>query len=372
MKKKLFAPSVALLIAALYCFLFSLVPVRAQTATNNLVTAKSAILIDCSTGEILYEKKPDLALPPASTTKVMTALVALEQKPLEATMRVSKNAALAPPCKIYVRAGDQWRLDNLLRCILLNSANDASVVIAEGTSGTVQDFSSLMNRKAKEIGARNTHFANPHGLDQKGHYTTARDMALIFHHATRQHTFCDIAGTKTMTIKSPSKRIVYLRNHNRLLGTYPGMLYGKTGYTSRAQRCFVGKATRNGRELIVCVLGSQNHFRDAARLLDYGFNVESDTGPVQLQLTSNTACSQPIGQGDYVLQTASFCDSAKASDLRAALMSQGYQSFIESVLHDNVTTFYRVKVGYFDDRESAEKTRARIMREFNLDPLILR
>jgi len=311
----------------------------------------------------------------------MTALVALEKMSLDSSMRVTKNATLAPPCKINVRTGERWRFDTLLRCILLNSANDASIVIAEGTSGSVQSFANLMNRRAKDMGALHTHFSNPHGLDAPGHYTTARDMALIFQQAIRCDTFRAIAGTKTMCVKSPGSRTINLKNHNRLLGTYPGMLYGKTGYTSKAQRCFVGKASRNGHELIVCVLGSRNHFLDASRLLDHGFRmvqpdkvltqvaVKSDPTPVPNSLRKSYPVTRT--ENGYVLQTASFVDSEKASDLQAALVAQGYQSFIESVLLSKGTPCHRVKVGYFADRESAERTCAQIRREFNLEPLIL-
>jgi len=352
-----------------------LASLRAETPPANFVTAKSAILIDDATGNILYEKQADVPLPPASTTKVMTALVALEQKPIETLLRVSKNATVVPRCKVNVRVGEQWRLEDLLRCILLNSANDASVVIAEGTAGTVENFAALMNRKAKEIGARHTHFANPHGLDQKGHYSTARDTALIFHYASKDPLFCDIAGTMAMDIRTPSSRRICLKNHNRLLDQYPGMLYGKTGYTSKARRCFVGKATRDGRQLLVCVLGSQNHFRDAAKLLDYGFQTETKScfSPRTVDLSSSTVvCSHEPARGTWVVQTASFSDIGKASHLRDMLLSQGYESFIETVPLNNGITWHRVKVGYYADLKSARKVCAQITRDFKLDPIILR
>jgi D-alanyl-D-alanine carboxypeptidase len=336
------------------------------------ISARAAILIDAATGEVLFEKEADVPLPPASTTKVMTALIALEQKPLNAVMPVSENASLAPPCKINVRAHEQWPLDDLLYSILLKSANDASIVIAEGTAGSVEKFADLMNRKAAQIGARHTNFVNPHGLDEKSHYTTARDLALIFQHASRQPVFREIAATKTASITSPGSRTIFLKNHNRLLETYPGMRYGKSGYTSKAKRCFVGEASRGGRELIVCVLGSRNHFQDAGRLLDYGFQAEkerhfarSDAG---LSLSDAAPAADTRG---FALQAASFSDYGMAADLHAALTSRNYPSFIEKVLLDNDKTWYRVKVGYYPEWASVRKTRRQLIRDFNLHPVIL-
>ncbi len=336
------------------------------------ISAKAAILIDAATGEVLFEKEADVPLPPASTTKVMTALIALEQKPLNTVMPVSENASLAPPCKINVRTHEQWPLDDLLYSILLKSANDASIVIAEGTAGSVEKFADLMNRKAAAIGARHTNFVNPHGLDEKSHYTTARDLALIFQHASRQPVFREIAATKTASITSPASRTVFLKNHNRLLGTYPGMLYGKSGYTSKAKRCFVGEASRGGRELIVCVLGSRNHFRDAGRLLDYGFQGEKEQRLARSNAGTSLSDAVPAAATrGFALQAASFTDYGKAADLHAALTARDYPSFIETVLMENDKTWYRVKVGYYPERASARKTRHRLIRDFNLRPVIL-
>lgn len=366
-------PYISFLIIVLFCFhLAGSGRSDASVAENNFITAKAAILIDAATGEVLFEKAADVPLPPASTTKVMTALVALEQKPLDTVMPVSKSATLAPPCKIYAHTDERWSLDNLLYCILLKSANDASVVIAEGTAGSVEKFADLMNRKAAEIGARHTNFVNPHGLDAYNHYTTARDLALIFQYASGQPVFRQIAGAKSTAIKNPRSRTIVLKNHNRLLETYPGMLYGKSGYTSKAQRCFVGKASRGGRELIVCVLGSRAHFKDAARLLDYGFQIETEPLPTRME-TVSSANDRPLpADRGFVIQTASFADLAKAAELQAALVARGYPSFIKTVSLDNEKTWHRVKVGYYKDLASARNTRDRIRKYFNLNPRIER
>ena len=245
---------------------------QAKIKPNKFISAKAAFLMDADTGAILYQKDPDLRLPPASTTKVTTAIVALENNQLDSVVCATKNASRVQPSKVDVRPGERWRMDNLLRCTLLKSANDACVVIAEGTAGSIPNFTRLMNLKAKEIGANNTHFINPHGLDQRDHYTTARDLVLIFKYAMTNPTFRKIVQTKSMSIQGPNQRSIYLRNHNKLLGRYTGMIGGKTGYTCRAKKCFVGEAQQNGKKLLVCVLGSNNHFKDVATLLDFGFH----------------------------------------------------------------------------------------------------
>ena len=243
-----------------------------KNLVDNLLTAKAAFLMDAETGAILYERNPDLPLSPASTTKMMTAAVALEKKNLNDSFKVSTNAPKVVPCKVGLRAGEQWPMEDLLYCVLLNSANDASLVIAEGTAGSVEEFARLMNLKAKEIGASNTHFANPHGLSRQNHYSTARDMTLIFQTAVKNPVVRQILQTKEILIRGPDSRPILLKSHNKLLDNFDQMIIGKTGYTRKAQRCFVGEGSRNGKTLLVCVFGSMDHFKDAAVLFDYGFN----------------------------------------------------------------------------------------------------
>lgn len=327
-----------------------------RTGPGKAISAKAAILIDAASGEVLFEKAADVPLPPASTTKVMTALVALEQNPPDAVMPVSKCATLAPPCKVNVHVDELWPLNKLLYCILLKSANDASIVIAEGTAGSVERFADLMNRKAAEIGASHTNFVNPHGLDEKSHYTTARDMALMFKYASSQPVFLQISRTWTTYITSPSAGTIVLKNHNRLLKNYPGMLCGKSGYTSRAKRCFVGKASRGGRELIVCVLGSRNHFRDAARLLDYGFKAAKK--PVRAHLETGLSCADAVPVSNALglnIQASSFPGHDRALDPYAEFISPVYLSFIESISFYNDHNWHR-GMGEYTEWEWVGKT----------------
>ncbi len=149
------------------------------------------------------------------------------------------------------------------------------------------------------------------------------------------------------------------------------MLYGKSGYTSKAKRCFVGQASRGGRDLIVCVLGSQNHFKDAARLLDYGFKTETEPRFAKLERDVSVTDAAPASKSrGFVIQAASFSDRARAADLHDMLIARGYPSFIETVMVGNDRTSHRVKVGYYTEREYAEKTRYQLVKDFNLRPLI--
>jgi len=248
------------------------------------VTARAAVLIDNRTGEVLWERNPDLALPPASTTKVLTAMVALRSGRLEDSILVSKQASLEPPSKIHLRPGWRLRLLDLIYAIMLNSANDASVVIAEGIAGSVPAFSELMNAQAERLGATNSHFVNPNGLPAADHYSTARDLATLFSVAVRDPVFDRIVSTQSIPIipTEGAVRAINLRTHNRLLmGDYRYHVVGKTGWTIAAKRCFVGAARSGDRELIVAVLGANDLWGDVRKLIEFGFH-ETDRPEVQM------------------------------------------------------------------------------------------
>ncbi|MFO1423125.1 MAG: D-alanyl-D-alanine carboxypeptidase family protein, partial [Candidatus Competibacteraceae bacterium] len=245
------------------------------------VAALSAVLMNPATGEVLFAKEPHLRLPPASTTKVLTALVALERLDPNARVVVSPQAASAPPSRIGLRAGEAALTQDLLYGLMLKSGNDAAETLAEAAGGSVFGFAELMNAKASQIGARNSHFMNPHGLPNDDHYATAYDLALIFRQAMNHPMFADIVRTRNAALRIESSqgpygdwRMVPVVNHNRLLGSYDGTLGGKTGFTLKARRCFVGEVDRGGVRLIVAVLNSPNSgalWHDARTLLDYGF-----------------------------------------------------------------------------------------------------
>ncbi len=210
--------------------------------------------MDAATGKILYQKEPELRLPPASTTKVATAILTLESgRSLSQSLTVSKEATRVPASKLYLRPGQSVTIEELLYGIMLASANDASMVLAEGIAGSVERFTELMTKKAHQIGATNTHFTNPHGLTAPDHYSTAKDLAILFRYAMKNPLFRDIVQTKFSSVSSTAMirkklvpRRISVRNHNRLLWGYDGALGGKTGYTLAAQKCFVGAVQRNG------------------------------------------------------------------------------------------------------------------------------
>ena len=244
------------------------------------VYARSAVLMNPTTGEILFAKEPHLRLPPASTTKILTALVTLERLDLNARVPVSPQAASAPPSRIGLHAGEAALTQDLLYGLMLKSGNDAAETLAEAAGGSIPGFAELMNAKASQIGARDSHFMNPHGLPNEDHYSTAYDLALIFRQAMNHPMFADIVGTRSAALRIESgqglygDRMVPVVTHNRLLASYEGSRGGKTGFTLKARRCFVGEVDRGGVRLIVAILNSPNSgtlWQDARALLDYGF-----------------------------------------------------------------------------------------------------
>ena len=261
------------------------VPASAQegayAAPAPSIAALSAVLMNPASGEVIYAKEPRLRLPPASTTKVLTALVALERLDLNARVPVSPQAASAPPSRIGLRPGEMAMTQDLLYGLMLKSGNDAAETLAEAAGGSVPGFAELMNVKAAQIGARESHFMNPHGLPNDDHYTTAYDLALIFRQAMLHPVFADIVRTRSADLRIESGRggygdwrMVPVQTHNRLLMSYDGTLGGKTGFTFKARRCFVGEVDRGGVRLIVAILNSPSSvtlWQDARKLLDYGF-----------------------------------------------------------------------------------------------------
>jgi len=245
------------------------------------VAARAAVLMNADTGEMLFAKEPHLRLPPASTTKVLTAMLILDRLDPNSRVRASEQAASTVPSRIGLRAGETASTQDLLYGLMLKSGNDAAETLAEAAGGSVYGFADLMNAKAWQIGARDSHFMNPHGLPDEEHYSTAHDMALIFRHAMSYPMFSDIVRTRNATLRIESgqgpygdSRLVQVVNHNRLLTSYEGTRGGKTGFTLKARRCFVGEADRGGVRLIVSIMGSPNSgtlWEDARTLLDYGF-----------------------------------------------------------------------------------------------------
>lgn len=246
----------------------ALIPISASA-----ISAKSAILIDSDSGRVLYEHNSYEKLPMASTTKIMTGLLACESGKLSESVKVSAFASGTEGSSLWLKIGEKQTLENLTYGLMLKSGNDAAVAIAEYLGGSIDAFALLMNKKAREIGAVNTNFENPHGLDSDGHYTTAYDLALIAREAMKNTKFSEIVSTKTYSIPMQGEKWNRaLKNHNKLLWNYEGCNGVKTGFTKKCGRCLVSSAERYGRELICVTLNAPDDWKDHTYLLDYGFD----------------------------------------------------------------------------------------------------
>lgn len=258
---------VFIILTIILLFVFS-----SSTMAQPNIAGEAAILMDVKTGEILWGKNERDQRSPASITKLVTALVAIEKGNLQDEVTISQEAVNTRGSIVWLRAGETQTLENLIYAAMLNSGNDAALAIAEHIGGTVDDFVEMMNQKARELGAYSTNFVNPNGLPADGHYSTAYDIALIMKAALENPTLKEIMGTKTRDWNGMDWQS-QLVNLNQLLWQYEGSIGGKTGYTSEAGRCLVAAANRDGMELISVVLGSnsQRIWSDSMRILDYGY-----------------------------------------------------------------------------------------------------
>lgn len=236
------------------------------------IRAGAAVLIDFETGMVLYEQNMHRRLHPASTTKVMTAILALEYSFLDETTGVSRRAAGTPGSSMGIRAGETYTVAELLRGILLPSGNDAAVALAEHVSGTEERFAELMNDKAAQLGLRNSHFLNSHGLTRQGHYASAYDLAMLTRYAYGLPNFRDVVCRRSDRVCGQDGRPLTLHNTNRLLWFHDFVDGVKTGTTSAAGPCLIASGSREGHRLIAVVLNSRNRWNDAAALLDWGFD----------------------------------------------------------------------------------------------------
>ncbi|MDI3327437.1 MAG: D-alanyl-D-alanine carboxypeptidase family protein [Alicyclobacillaceae bacterium] len=237
------------------------------------LAVQSAVLMDMKTGQVLYAKNPDARHYPASITKILTAILALEHGSLDDRITASRLATEQEGNRVYLVEGEVHTLEELLYGLMLNSGNDAAVAIAEHYGGSVAGFAAMMNAKAAEIGAKNSHFVNPNGLHDPDHYTTAYDMCLIGRYAMQNPIFRRIVATKTYPWHGREWDTV-LVNINRMLWTYPGATGVKTGYTDQAQQTMVVTAEREGQSFIACLMdipGQEAMRLEATKLLDYGF-----------------------------------------------------------------------------------------------------
>jgi D-alanyl-D-alanine carboxypeptidase (penicillin-binding protein 5/6) len=268
--KRIIARITAVLLAFTAIFAYNTHDAKAEGVD---VSAPSAVVMEASTGRVLFEKDAHVKMPMASTTKVMTAIVALEYGNPNDVVTVSQNASGIEGSSIWLSVGEKMTLSDMLYGLMLASGNDAAVAIAEHVGGSLDGFVDLMNKKAQDIGAYNTHFANPNGLPADGHYTTAYDLALICAYAMQNENFREIVKTQYKTLPWEGHewdRVV--KNKNKILWNYEGGNGIKTGYTKEAGRCLTAAAQRDGMQLVSVVLCAPDMFGDCMALMDYGFN----------------------------------------------------------------------------------------------------
>ena len=236
------------------------------------VTADAAVLMDVATGDVLFGKQENKRRPPASTTKIMTAILGFELGRPDEVVTVSQKAAAVGESTIHLDPGEKITLYELITGALVRSGNDACVAIAEDIAGTEEQFVKLMNRKALALGAQNTHFGNTNGLPLKDHYSTAYDLALMARHGLQIPQFSSITRQRETKIHFLDPYVLMdLRNTNKLLWNYPYADGVKTGTTTAAGKCLVASATKEGRQLLAVVLNAPDRFGDAKKLLEWGF-----------------------------------------------------------------------------------------------------
>lgn len=248
-------------------------------------TAAGACVINAVTGEVVFERGGDVRLPMASTTKIMTLAVVLENSDPDEIVTISPEAASVEGSSAYISAGAKMTVRDLCYGLMLNSGNDAAVALAEYVSGNTDDFAAEMTALAHRIGAFDTEFQNPNGLSADGHYTTARDLAVITRYAMKNEVFRGIVSARSYTASETLpdgtvKRLEYI-NHNKLLGSYDGCVGVKTGYTEAAGRCLVSAAGREGAEYIAVTLDSENDWAEHRELLDLAFSGTRMIGAVE-------------------------------------------------------------------------------------------
>lgn len=238
-------------------------------AENLDLSGSSYVLMDQTSGRVLLEKNAHTRLPMASTTKIMTALIAIENGNLNEKVTIDEESINIEGSSIYLEADEILRLEDLLYGLMLRSGNDSAVAIAKHIGGNEDKFIKMMNDKAKSINAINTSFKNPHGLGEEGHYSTSYDLALITRSALANKSFQDIFSSKAYTAEREKNN--YFVNKNKTLWEYEGGDGGKTGYTMEAGRCLVSSATKNSMRLIAVNLNARDWFNDNYKLFDYGF-----------------------------------------------------------------------------------------------------
>jgi len=270
MKMRYLRRSLIILLAVCFLYIFSPWCMAKQAS---FFTAKAAIVMDAKDGIVLFKKNPNMRLPAASTVKVLTAVMAAKNLDMEKTIAISKRAAGIAPSKANLSEHERYKVRDLLFCFLMSSANDAGVALAESMGGTEFRFSLLMNKQAKDFGAKNSFFLNATGLPEyrKRQYSTPYDLALFMKQCLRYPELVKIMQTKMKVITGSDGKKIKLRNHNKFLWRSSNDLIGKTGYTITAKHCFLGVFTKKKRKLIVAIQGSKKPWNDLEYLINKSY-----------------------------------------------------------------------------------------------------
>lgn len=252
--------------------LLSSVPLAEAAPSAVGTNARGSALIDVESGRLLYSSNGDTPMRIASLTKIMTAIVAIEHGNLNDMVKTSKRAVGKEGSSIYLQLGERMSLSNMLYGLMLRSGNDSATAIAEHVGGSEEGFVFLMNEKATQIGLANSHFKNPHGLDEDDHYSTANDLAKLTAYALKNDTFAQIVSTRVKNAPNPHEQWDYKwMNKNKMLAMYEGADGVKTGYTKKSFRCLVSSATREGQQLAAVTINDGDDWADHRKLLDWGF-----------------------------------------------------------------------------------------------------
>lgn len=283
-------------IVVLSALVFTMITIYAASAEPKRtagVSARSAVLYQPDTDSFLFKKNENLRLPMASTTKIMTALLALENSSQTDLVIIPEEAEGVEGSSAYLRAGDILTMEELTYALLLRSANDAAVAIACHIAGDVDSFADMMNERAAALGLCDTSFKNPHGLDHGEHYTSAHDLALIAAEALKNEDFKKISSTYKKSFYTEDSTRLYV-NHNKLLKSYDGSIGMKTGYTKKSGRCLVGAAERDGLTFITVTLDAPNDWQDHKALFDFGF---ASLEKIELAAAGDYEYSLPVEGG---------------------------------------------------------------------------
>ena len=325
-----------LLVILIVILLFSFLTIYASSsvASTLKVSARAGVLYEPETDSFLFAKNADVRLPMASTTKIMTAVISIENASLAELVEIDEEAVGIEGSSAYLKSGDVLTVEELLYALLLSSANDAAAALAYHISGSIEAFADLMNEKADELGLTNTHFTNPHGLDNEEHYTSAADLARLAGYALKNETLKTISSTYKKSFITEERSRTYV-NHNKLLNMYDGVIGMKTGFTKRSGRCLVGAAERDGLTFVTVTLDAPNDWNDHKTMLDYGYaTLEkltlADVGDFSydiklldgtkssVRVTNTEGCSMILPKGEYDVE-----EFVKLSRYTVAPISEG-------------------------------------------------